>query len=67
VVLNPKCDLEMITSTPKSLRTADIRNKLQLFFTILEKLDERDEVSKKTVSRFRGRVKWEINAGREDA
>jgi len=40
----------MSTSNPKPTRTADIRNKLQSFFTILERLDEGKSVPKKLVS-----------------
>ncbi len=37
-------------SNPEPIRTADIRNKLQSFFTILERLADRKSVPKKIVS-----------------
>ena len=42
--------IKMITPTPKSTRTADISNKLQSFFTILEKLEKGEEVPREIVS-----------------
>ena len=41
---------KMSISNPKSIRAADIRNKLQSFFTILEKLEKGEEVPRKIVS-----------------
>ncbi len=40
----------MSISNPKSTRTADIRNKLQSFFTILERLADGKSVPKNIVS-----------------